>query len=276
MPRTFITGDYHGGIDGAKLRPQMFTQGQALTREDFVLICGDFGMPWTGSNDETAQLDWLEAQPWTTLFVDGNHECFPYLDDLPQETWHGGRVQRLDRWPHIVRLGRGQVFELPCGQADGQAGTCSAARVFTMGGATSVDRAWRVAGESWFAEELPAPAEYAQARSNLARVNWQVDYVVSHTCATGLLPRALYPDAGWQHPDPDELTDFFAELECGGGGQSLEHAACGREEGREHPPLAYRRWYFGHFHRDRDIDERHTLLYQQVVPLGADLAQGRQ
>lgn len=238
----YVTGDYHGGIDGAKLRPENFPEGASLTRDDCVVVCGDFGMPWTGSNDELAELAWLASQPWTTAFVDGNHECFSYYDEQPEELWHGGRVHRFEDYPSIVHLMRGQVFEL-----DG-------ARVFTMGGATSVDRAWRVPGLSWFPEELPSRAEYEEAERNLGRAGWRVDYVLTHTCASSLLPRALYPDTGWQAPDTDELTGFFESLE---------------------ERLDYRRWYFGHFHKDRDIDDRHTLLYRNVVRLGDEAGGAR-
>lgn len=231
----YVTGDYHGGLDGAKLHPRLFPEGARLTRDDYVVICGDFGMLWTGSNNELAQLEWLAAQPWTTLFVDGNHECFSFYEDQGEELWHGGRVNRFADYPSIVHLMRGQVFEL------------EGSRVFTMGGATSTDRAWRVPGLSWFPEELPCAAEYEEAERNLERAGWEVDYVLTHTCSSSLLPRALYPDPGWQTPEIDELTQFLAFLE---------------------ERLRYRRWYFGHFHKDRDVDERHTVLYQKVVRLG--------
>ena len=234
----FVTGDYHGGHDRHKLEPARFPAGTTLTRSDYVIICGDFGMPWMGSNSELAELAWLNAQPWTTLFVDGNHECFDYLASLPTEQWHGGTVQRIDGYENLVHLMRGQVYELESTQ------------VFTMGGATSVDRALRVAGWSWFPEELPSPAEYVEARRNLDRAGWEVDYVVTHTCSNRLLSRALYPDAGWQCPDVDELTFFLDELE---------------------ERLAFRHWYFGHFHKDRALDERHSVLYQQVCALGASV-----
>lgn len=234
----YVTGDYHGGHDAAKLHPRLFPEGEALTRDDVVIVCGDFGMPWTGSNDETAQLDWLASRPWTTAFVDGNHECFSWYFEQPEEEWRGGRIHRFADYPSIVHLMRGQVYSL------------DDATVFTMGGATSVDRAWRVPGLSWFPEELPSAAEYEEAERNLDRVGWKVDYVLTHTCATGLLPRALYPDTGWQAPERDKLTDFL---------ESLERR------------LSYRRWYFGHFHKDRELDDRHTLLYQRVVRLGESL-----
>lgn len=44
-------------------------------------------MPWSGSNEEKYWLDWLGDRPWTTLFVDGNHECFPHLAELPVQCW---------------------------------------------------------------------------------------------------------------------------------------------------------------------------------------------
>ncbi|MFR3274114.1 MAG: hypothetical protein ACLTOP_00010 [Collinsella phocaeensis] len=33
--------------------------------------------------------------------------------------------------------------------------------------------------------------------------------------------------------------------------------------------LDFKRWYYGHFHRDGDVDERHTALFECIVPLGA-------
>jgi hypothetical protein len=31
--------------------------------------------------------------------------------------------------------------------------------------------------------------------------------------------------------------------------------------------LQYRHWYFGHFHNDKEVDYKHTLLYQKVIRL---------
>lgn len=33
--------------------------------------------------------------------------------------------------------------------------------------------------------------------------------------------------------------------------------------------LSYKRWYYGHFHRDMDVDEKHVVLYDNIVALGA-------
>ena len=44
MSRVFITGDLHGHIDIRKLTEYNFPEGQTLTKNDYVIVCGDFGI----------------------------------------------------------------------------------------------------------------------------------------------------------------------------------------------------------------------------------------
>ncbi len=81
-------------------------------------------------------------------------------------------------------------------------------------------------------------------------MGWKVDYVITHTCSTRMLSPTLYPGPGWNCPAVDRLTAFFDELE---------------------DRLDYRRWYYGHFHRDANPAERHTVLYDCIVRLGDEL-----
>ena len=46
----FLTGDTHG--DFSRLRPEVFREQERLTKEDYVIICGDFGGVWDGSDTE--------------------------------------------------------------------------------------------------------------------------------------------------------------------------------------------------------------------------------
>lgn len=50
-----------------------------MTKDDYVIICGDFGGVWDEGKMETVLLDWLDSKSFTTLFVDGNHENFDRL-----------------------------------------------------------------------------------------------------------------------------------------------------------------------------------------------------
>lgn len=99
-----------------------------MTKEDYVIICGDFGGVWNKadeSNTETMVLDWLECRTFTTLFIDGNHENFDRLYGYPVENWNGGKVHKIR--PSVIHLMRGQIYEL-CGR-----------KIFTFGGASSHD-----------------------------------------------------------------------------------------------------------------------------------------
>ena len=147
----FVTGDIHGSRDIQKLSASNFSMQPQLSREDFVIICGDFGLVWQDCAEERRWLNWLEEKPWTTLWVDGNHENFDRLHTYPATEWHGGKIQKI--MPHVFHLCRGQIFQL------------ENRRIFTMGGAESRDKEYRRAGVSWWTEELPAETELQHARS---------------------------------------------------------------------------------------------------------------
>ena len=227
----YVTGDLHGRIDIPKLLPSRFPLGNDLTKDDYLIIAGDFGLVFGFTADEMQWLDWLESRPWTTLFVDGNHENHEVLAAMPAEPWHGGLVHRVR--PSVLHLMRGQVFDV-CGSS-----------VFTMGGATSVDRAARVARQTWWPGEMPSDEELVRAAVMLDAHDWRIDYVVTHCCATSLLPLVYGGGEVWQ--GADRLTDWF---------DAIEHR------------LVFRRWYFGHHHRDMLVDRDHRLLYDDIVELG--------
>ena len=107
----FITGDCHGNFE--RFNPSIFPEQKEMTKEDYVIICGDFGGVWhkdEESPEETMVLDWLDSRPFTTLFVCGNHENFDRLYQYPVEDWHGGKVHKIR--DSVLHLMRGQVFEI--------------------------------------------------------------------------------------------------------------------------------------------------------------------
>ena len=71
----YITGDTHGDYDIHKLSNAALNRNNiTFTSEDYLIICGDFGLVWDNSSEENYWLDWLNKKPCTTLFIDGNHE----------------------------------------------------------------------------------------------------------------------------------------------------------------------------------------------------------
>lgn len=51
----FVTGDTHGGVDEKKLHETHFVNGQSLTKDDYVIICGDFGYIFYPINNNTQE-----------------------------------------------------------------------------------------------------------------------------------------------------------------------------------------------------------------------------
>ena len=242
----YITGDTHG--DFSRFRPESFYEQERLTKEDVILVAGDFGGVWYGDSRDDAGLNFLDSRPFTTAFVSGNHENYDALAAYPQAEWHGGRVRTIR--PSVLMLERGQVFDL------------GGRMFFAMGGASSHDiqdgilepdapdflwrfqwlnaqgAAFRVNHRSWWREELPNEAEYAQAKASLDQAGWTVDYLLTHCAPTSI---ALM---GSRHNEADRLTDFLQEV---------------RERAK------YHYWLFGHYHDNKAIDEKHILLWEQIV-----------
>ena len=79
----YITGDTHG--DFHRFSTSKFPAQKEMSRDDFVIVCGDFGGIWNGGTNEAYWLTWLSEKPFTLLFVDGNHENFDIIEKLPEK-----------------------------------------------------------------------------------------------------------------------------------------------------------------------------------------------
>ena len=64
--KIYAVGDTHGDIDLYKFNSKFFQEGKKLTKDDYVIICGDFGI-WDNSKREKYNLSWLDDKPFTTL-----------------------------------------------------------------------------------------------------------------------------------------------------------------------------------------------------------------
>lgn len=225
----YITGDTHGWLNITKLNNSNFKEQETMTKNDYVIVCGDFGLVWSNSEEELWWRNWLHKKTFTTLFVDGNHENFDTINKYPVSTWNGGKIHFIN--DSIIHLMRGQVF------------TIEGKKFFTMGGASSIDKQFRKEGVSWWREELPTKKEYDEAMKNLNKHNGTVDYVLSHTCSTKIMEQLCYVK------ETNDLNSFFNMLD---------------------KKLIYKHWYFGHFHEDMQVDEKHTVLYDTIIPLKED------
>lgn len=180
----YVTGDTHADIDIGKLSTSRFPQQRNLTKNDYLIVCGDFGLVWDGSRRERYWQNWLTNKNFTTLWVDGNHENYDMLYEFPLIDKFGGKVREIA--PDIFHLDRGQVLTI-----DGK-------KIFVMGGARSHDKIYRTEHISWWKEEMPSNEEMEKAVRALEANNWTVNYVLTH-CA----PRSVQSMiADWYENDP--------------------------------------------------------------------------
>ena len=185
----YITGDTHIPIDIHKLSTKIFKEQENLTKDDFLIVCGDFGGVWDDSKHDKYWLDWMQGKSFTTLFVAGNHENYELLYQYPVMEWNGGKVHKIRE--SIYHLMSGEIFEI-CGK-----------KFFIMGGASSHDKEWRTPGVSWWAEEIPSRETMEYGLENLKNHNNKVDYILSHCTATKIQEQIN------MYYKPDTLTDYF-------------------------------------------------------------------
>ena len=123
----YITGDCHAEF--GKFSTKRFPEQRELTKEDFVIVCGDFGV-WHDCPEERYWLDWLSKKSFALLFVDGNHENFDRLkNEFPVVDFHGGKAHKIR--DNVYHLMRGYVFDI-CGKKFFAFGGVQAVTIFKM------------------------------------------------------------------------------------------------------------------------------------------------
>lgn len=250
----WITGDIHGKPE--RLGVHSFYEQKEFSGnkdENVVIIAGDFGLVWERDEEGVSEkywLKWLEDKPFTTVFVDGNHENHQRLATYPVKEWNGGKVHEIR--PHVLHLIRGEVY------------TIEHKKFFVFGGASSHDISdgildyedenwrdkakalnkqgkymYRIKGLSWWEQELPTDEEMQNGIKNLEKNDWKVDYILTHSPSASviaLLGQGMYKQ--------DILTRYLEDIRS---------------------KTEYKRWFMGHMHQDKAVNDKDILLYEQII-----------
>lgn len=229
--RLMITGDKHGTF-----RPFFgLAEHQELRESDVLLIAGDAGYVW--DENYPYRLETLQQLfPGTVAFIDGNHENHTLLNGFEVRQWNGGRVHQVGR--RVYHLMRGEVYSI------------YGNKIFAFGGARSTDRDQREEGKDWWPGEEPTPGELEYGRKQLLAHRDEIQYVLTHET-----PRSARSAISRQKPIaadyllPEVLEEWY---------QILSGAP------------RFRRWYFGHMHKDQRIAPALEGVHDHVLLLGED------
>lgn len=107
-----------------------------------------------------------------------------------------------------------------------------------MGGATSIDRDWRINRVSWWNEKDITFEDVENACSNLEKVNFEVDYVLTH-CAPSSIVKEMF------NYRSDNNTKILEELR---------------------KKIIFKNWFFGHYHKNKKFG-RYRCFYSNILEL---------
>lgn len=162
VSRILVAGDTHGNIIEMKHLFELATAQNC----DIVWVCGDFGI-WPGGNGFSFRFHTNRLAKECGIdvyFNDGNHEDFDLLYAIDHFDGEGFRV--VDE--HIKHAPRGHSWEW------------SGRKLGALGGAVSIDKAWREPGRSWWPQESIADEDVTKA----LKLPTRLDVLFTHDTLT--------------------------------------------------------------------------------------------
>lgn len=217
----YITGDMHGDYSRFKKMPN-------IKKNDFLIVCGDFGFIWDGSKKENLMLKKIGKFKYKVLFVDGCHENYDLLNKYEVSDWNGGKAQVISG--NLIHLMRGNVYNL------------GDTKIFAFGGGQSDDKSIRKEANTWWEEEVPTQQEIDFGKSNLNKNKNVVDYIVTHEP-----PATLKEFLRIDERHKSEMGTYFDTLrtEC-----------------------TFKKWFFGKCHTDKIVPPQYYAVFNDVIKLG--------
>lgn len=168
-------------------------------------------------------------KPYKILFLDGNHENFSRLLAESCDCNFGGNIARqLTEYKNIIWLQRGH-----CYQIDNK-------KILTFGGGTSIDKAYRVPDISWREEENISDQDIDSYKNTIKKYGKNYDYILAHAAPKSFASCCVVPY--FEDSNSDKLEVLLDDR------------------------LTFKKWYFGHYHVDKEADTW-QCLYEDIVKI---------
>ena len=220
----YITGDIHGDLSRFSDK-----KIKRLKKNDYLIICGDFGFIWDNSLTEQKTLKKLGKKKYNILFVEGCHENYELLYSYPQQDWNGGKVRQISG--KLKQLMRGHIFEI-----DGF-------KIFAFGGGYGNEHDIRREVKTCWEQELPTEEELAFGIENLNKNERKIDYIVTHEPPANLMDFLGISEDVVQ---TNQLNTAFNNI--------AQHCT-------------FKRWFFGKCHKDKVVSYRYHAVFNEVIKI---------
>lgn len=155
--RLLFCGDLHGDIERAKELIQIAKEHKCSE----IVQAGDWGYIWPRDDSHKNLSNILTSYDMSMRFCDGNHDTHPVLRKFSRDT------------DNNVAPGLTYQFR-------GSKKTVGSVTMVFLGGAPSIDRAWRTTGISWWPEEEITEQDVEEA---LKHKGEHIDVLVTHDAA---------------------------------------------------------------------------------------------
>lgn len=253
MGRIFIAADPHGMSNRYY---DFMRQVDNPQSDDIIIIAGDAGIEYGGQVSGSSK-QMMKKFPGKWIIMRGNHDDRYWAEHTEDEepinnSWEiiydsplYNSYLRQKKYPNILYI-----------QDEGGIYRINGVNILFIPGAYSIDKAYRLHnGWAWNPDEQLLDNEKSLLMETVYFMNWSkqsIDFVISHTCPQYLEPyiRYLFLD-GINQDSVDRSMEIWL------------NALSYQVEQNPH----FKQWFFGHYHGDKAITDKYTMLYERIVNL---------
>lgn len=247
----YFQGDLHGSVAAIN---NCLSQIENPTEQDVIVVCGDAGLEY-GAQIMGKAKKAMKKFPGTWLIVRGNHDN-RYWRDHTTETEIG--LEPNQGWSfsnvfHASTLVQNKYSNIHYASDSGEVYCIDNQRILTIPGAYSVDKHWRLmTGMPYELEEQLTYREWVELSDFVDKFSDTFEFVVAHSFPKFLEPqlRYLFMDCVDQS-QVDKTTEEWLDVIM----QKIEKSK------------SFKHYFGGHYHDDKQLAGKYTMLYQKVVKM---------
>jgi predicted phosphodiesterase len=236
----YITGDCHGQI--GKIKNWYKENSDCISNKDILILLGDSGINYRYPDIGIKEA--LSKIPIKYFVIHGNHDGNRpgMLKSYYKIEYKGAPAYSEFNYLNIKYADFGQIYSFNDNENKTK-------KVLVLDGAYSVDKWYRLRNNyGWWNDEQPTDKMKDDAIKNLEKNNWEVDYILSHTCPYNFEPKELFLNDLDQSTVDNSYEKWLQTI---------------------YDRLKYNNmWYFGHFHANKAINKKMVMLYNSIISFG--------